>query len=537
MTSRTSPAARRAASFKATPSRPKIVAGYLRLTVDRDGDKIGYEGQRSAIQAWADANGYKVVWFQDKGITAAKNGVIRPGYEEMMARLAAGEFAGIVVWRLDRLVRLTREFERCYGMVEDAKAFIVDTQQGIDTRKDVGKMMMRLLVMMAEMEISAMRARAREHQLVKAKSGKVSAGGHRPFGFIGFERDPKTEAITNKGSAMIEHHPVEAALLREAADRIAYKGATYADIAREWAERDPPILGTSGGPMEPENLRRILISPRIAGLREYDVRDDEGEFIETAYSKAEWKAIIERDTWQVLRSPHRPYQPRTTDNEHLLTGGLAKCGACGKPLVAGSRKAYSGEYVPIYRCHTSIKARQNGSCGIPQAGAREVEMVVLEKLFARLEESPELHDLVHASVDNDEAAAKRENSLREIGLCDENLEDLGRRTTLEADDPEYLTEAQERGRAKGWLLRRSRAEKVLDEVRMASGRPSPNDEDRQDLRGWFGSLSLGEKRSWLWAHLAEVRVLPRRTRSTRSFDPGRVVTLFADPKDRRGSSE
>jgi site-specific DNA recombinase len=231
---------------QAVTQRPRVVAGYIRLTVDRQGLKVGKKIQREEIQAWADREGYSVVWFEDQDITAAKLEVVRPAYEEMLQRVAAEEFAGVVVWRLDRLVRLTREFERCFGVLEDSSTFMKDIDQKIDSESPIGKMFMRLLVMMAEMEIAAMRARALAHQQYKAENGLVSGGGLRPFGFVGAIKDEKTKKILNPDDALIKHVPEEAALIREAADRILNGGATYGDIVgtgrnairQSWA---PPV--------------------------------------------------------------------------------------------------------------------------------------------------------------------------------------------------------------------------------------------------------------------------------------------------------
>lgn len=517
---------------KPPTARPKVVAGYLRLTVDRNGNKIGYDVQEERIKQWATAYGYEVVWFKDKDLTAADRKVVRPQYEEMLKRLASGEFAGIVVWRLDRLVRLNREFERCFGVVQDAKAFIQDVEQKINTDTSVGQLMMRLLVMMAEMEIAGMRGRAKAHHRYKAANGKVSPGGLRPFGFVGFEKDPETKVILNAIQALRDHHPDEAPLIKKAAHRIAYDGATYADIAKEWAESDPPVRGTNGQIMGPDRVREILTSVRMVGVREYEVFDENGDFVEVAEADADWKAIIDRDTWEVLRSRIQPYGPRTTNNEYLLTGGLAKCKTCGYPMIGGTQAGYRpGERQPIYKCNPSAKARKSGSCGGPVARADYTEATVLDRLFARLEETPALHGLVNAGTDS-ALVAERGEALRAMTKCDEALHDLGRRVVLDEDDPDFLLESEVRGRRAGLMERRRRAQKVLERIKLSSGVPMPDGDDQTDLRSWFDSLALGEKRSWLTAHLAEVTIAPR-ARAGKTFDPGRIEAFFADAKDAR----
>lgn len=534
MTRRIHPKVVRAAAAAPRLDRPKVVAGYLRLTEDRDGNKIGYQVQKDAIAKWAAAFGYQVVWFKDEDLSAAKREIVRPEYEGMLARVAAGEFVGIAVWRLDRLVRLTREFERCFGIAEDASAFIYDTSLEISTRSDIGKMLMRLLVMLAEMEIAGMRARAKGHQQLRASKGEISSGGPRPFGFVGYEKDPDTGVILNREVALRKHHPAEAQLIRDAANRIAYNGASYVDIVREWSRMEPPVRGTQGKIIETSGLHRILSSPRIAGIREYEIFDDDGNIVDIKTARGKWDPIIDEKTWEILRNRSLPYRPRTTSYGYLLTGGLAKCGECGTVMIGtrmpGGKPAFGEKRAstPSYKCNPGMKARKAGSCGGTQASAEYVENEVLERLFARIRRNPRLLEVVRKG-DASGDAARREEALREIKLCDDALEGIAYRTTLHEDDPDHLSDAEERGKRKGWRDRRAKAKKVLEEVRASSGMPVPDGDDCKDLQGWFDNLALGEKRSWLWGYLAEVR-LTRRTSRGRYFDPSRVITLFADAK-------
>lgn len=525
-----SKSSRRPRAPKVDASRPRLLAAYLRLTVDRNGDKIGYTVQREAIEQYAEAYGYQLVWFQDKDLTAADKKVVRPEYEKMLKRVAAGEFAGIIVWRLDRLVRLTREFERCFGIVDDANAFIIDVFQQLSTHSDIGKIVMRILVMLAEMEISAMRARARAHQNWKAKNGKPGTGGARPFGFIGVEKNAEG-AITNRGDAGIKHHPVEAALIVAAAQRIAYEGATYNDIAREWSEATPPVLGTGGGTFSGDRLREVLTAPRVAGYREYDVFDNDGDYEETALAKAVWEPVIDPKVWEILkaRAEAGVRGVRTTANEYLFTDGVAKCGECTRALI-GTTIAVpkTGGRAAAYRCNASVPARKAGSCGKPIVRADYLEDTVLEQLFARLEARPDLHDAINVKANvGCDVAGKRQAALQEINECDEQLASLGGRTALRKSDPEYLTEPEARGRAAAFRRRWEDAQKELRALATDTGHPTPSNKDRKDIRGWFERLSLGERRSWLAAQVADVFIDPVKRRLP-TFDASRVRTLFTN---------
>jgi len=532
-----SPGALRRAKRKSSLESPvrrdlKVVAGYLRLTVDPYGDKSGYDTQKKEILVWAKKNHYRVVWFQDKDITAADDQVKRPQYEEMLARVADGEFAGVVAWRLDRLLRLTRDLHKCLAILKKAGAFLASaTEPVLNTNGPSGEIVMSLLVMVAEIEIKGMRIRALAHQQHRSEKGLLSGAGLRPFGFVGAERAEKQGVIINKQDALKTHVPREAELLREAARRIAREGASYPQIIKEWAERKPPVVGTQGKPFEVSKLRSILTSPRVAGLREYNIYDDEGELIEVGYADAEWKAIIDRETWEILRDRGRPFESRETKRGLLLTGGIAQCGRCGRPMVAGgTQKTGTKELVPNYRCNKSVNARQLGACGSLEVQAGHLERTVLDVLFERLDETPELHDLVNAADPAEDVVRTRAELMREIRECDDRLSELSRVGELGRSHPDYQLPSELRGAKEGVRQRREAADRALRKVKSQWGIPAPTDEERKDVRAWFEKLSVSEKRSWLAAHLTGVIVAPAAKRS-RYFDPGRVTPLFADAKD------
>jgi DNA invertase Pin-like site-specific DNA recombinase len=82
------------------------VIGYLRVSTDAQADGQGLDVQREAVQAWARKHRHRLVAVEtDVGRSGADVVGDRPGLVRALARLANGEAAGIVVYRLDRLAR------------------------------------------------------------------------------------------------------------------------------------------------------------------------------------------------------------------------------------------------------------------------------------------------------------------------------------------------------------------------------------------------------------------------------------------------
>jgi hypothetical protein len=125
-----------------------------------------------------------------------------------------------------------------------------------------------------------------------------------------------------------ELDPAEKELIEEAATRVL-RGESLRRITMDWNERCVKTVG--GGTWQGSMIRRVLMSPRIAGLKEH-----RGEIV----GEAKWPAIIDRAKHDRLvgllvgdesRRPANHGKPRV----HPLAG-LLYCGSCGGPLVTYS---------------------------------------------------------------------------------------------------------------------------------------------------------------------------------------------------------
>jgi DNA invertase Pin-like site-specific DNA recombinase len=97
--------------------------GYLRVSGRAQQDGDGYPRQRAAIEAYAAANGLKIVrWFEER-MTGTADGAARPRWVEMLAAILADGVKTIVIERLDRLARDIMVQEH---IVQDVQRLCVD---------------------------------------------------------------------------------------------------------------------------------------------------------------------------------------------------------------------------------------------------------------------------------------------------------------------------------------------------------------------------------------------------------------------------
>src|SRR5690349_13464343 len=81
---------------------------YVRISLDKTGEGLGVERQEQACRELCEHKGWEVrEVFCDNDISAT-TGKRRPGFEALLA----SDPDVIVVWHIDRLVRLSRDLER-----------------------------------------------------------------------------------------------------------------------------------------------------------------------------------------------------------------------------------------------------------------------------------------------------------------------------------------------------------------------------------------------------------------------------------------
>jgi site-specific DNA recombinase len=281
---------------------------YARLSQDRNGESTSIDRQLADSRAFASARGWEVVEEYTDRDLSAYSGAERPGLEAMLSAVQDGHVDVVVAWKLDRLLRRSRDWERVWSIAEAAGANVATVQDSIDTSSPMtGKLVPRLMTMVGELESESISIRARSKAAEIARAGRHHGGGTRPFGL---------------SADWSRVRPTEAALIHEAARRVL-DGDSLHGIAIEWNQRG--VKTSTGGHWRAEALRQMLVSPRIAGLRSH-----RGAIV----GSGGYPAILDEPTFRALearlqqRRGSRGPQPRA----HLLSG-ILHCSRCGRPMV------------------------------------------------------------------------------------------------------------------------------------------------------------------------------------------------------------
>lgn len=160
-----------------------LAIGYVRVsTIGQVEDGVSLETQKSRIHSWCTANDHQLVsLYIDAGISGKRTDnrpALCSALDEACSRKAA-----VVVYSLSRLARSTRDAISMSERLARSGADLVSLSEHIDTTSAAGKMVFRMLAVLAEFERDQIAERTSVAMRHKANLREYT-GGHTPFGYI-----------------------------------------------------------------------------------------------------------------------------------------------------------------------------------------------------------------------------------------------------------------------------------------------------------------------------------------------------------------
>ncbi len=290
------------------------VAIYTRVSKEDLDEPLSTRRQERACRAFALSKGWDIarVW-EDVDISAYEKGTRRPAFEELTKVVAGGRVNGVVVWKLDRLVRRAADFERFWARCDKAGVFLSSATEPIDSTTELGLAVIRILVTFANVESTTIGLRLQARMEEKARAG-IPLNVERVYGYtLDFTQIIESEA---------EH-------IRDGAQRVL-QGETLRSVVADWEARGihPPR-----GPWTIPKLGRLLRSPRLAGHNTFH-----GEVVKEGCLPA----ILDPVTSAQLRSAlAHPRRKRAPAKDYPLRGVL-RCAKCGMLMNGASTNARLG---------------------------------------------------------------------------------------------------------------------------------------------------------------------------------------------------
>jgi len=155
--------------------------GYIRVSTDgqaRDG--VSVEAQEAKIRAWCEMNSYRLagVYIETMSGGRADN---RPKLRTALSQVCTAKGV-LVVYSLSRLARSTTDAIEISRRLEKCGADLASLTERIDTTSAAGKMVFRMLAVLAEFERDQIRERTTAAMAHMRRKG-LRISGSIPFGY------------------------------------------------------------------------------------------------------------------------------------------------------------------------------------------------------------------------------------------------------------------------------------------------------------------------------------------------------------------
>ncbi|MHC4135089.1 MAG: recombinase family protein [Planctomycetota bacterium] len=226
-----------------TPTdRPRVLA-YCRVSTEEQVENgVSMAAQEERVRAYADAHGLDLLdVVRDNGVSA-RTVAKRAGLQRILHDLRAGQADGVVVAKLDRLSRTTRDVLDLVARADREGWQLHSIQEHLDTRTSHGRFVVTVLAGLAQMEREQTSERTKAALAHLRRQGRRTSG-RPPFGF-------RFEAGLEVGV------PAEQEVLRAMLDLRA-EGLGARRIARELAGRGA-ANPRSGRPFTPGTVQAIV---------------------------------------------------------------------------------------------------------------------------------------------------------------------------------------------------------------------------------------------------------------------------------------
>lgn len=157
--------------------------GYVRVSTDEQAtDGVSLDAQRARITSYCSLYDIELVDVVVDAGLSAKN-LNRPGLQRALTMLKRGEVDAIIVAKLDRLTRRTRDLlDLVETTFKSGERVLLSVHEKIDTSSAAGRMILTVLGALAEFERAQLGERTSAAMAHMAERG-LYTGGRAPFGY------------------------------------------------------------------------------------------------------------------------------------------------------------------------------------------------------------------------------------------------------------------------------------------------------------------------------------------------------------------
>ena len=322
-------------------SKEKIkVYLYTRVSTTMQIDGYSLDAQKTKMKAFCDYNEYEIAGEYEDAGKSGKSIEGRIAFNQMMDDIKSGkdEVSYVLVFKLSRFGRNAADVLATLQVMQDFGVNLICVEDGIDSSKDAGKLMISVLSAVAEIERENIRVQTMEGRMQKAREGKWN-GGFAPYGY---------SLIDGK----LEVNEEEAVAIRTIFDQYVNTDLEANGIAKYLENHGIHKIARQNGTnplFDAALIRRIIQNPIYSGKISYgrrrtekvhgtrneyrQVRKDDYLLVDGLH-----EALVSEEVWEQAQvkvaAQAKKYEKVNRDKGekiHLLSG-ILKCPVCGSGM-------------------------------------------------------------------------------------------------------------------------------------------------------------------------------------------------------------
>lgn len=158
------------------------VVGYIRVSTEQQADQgVSLDAQRAKLEAYAQLYELDLVAvIIDAGVSAKT--LDRPGLQQALGMLRKGQATALLVTKLDRLMRSIKDLSLLLERYFAKRYALMSVADQVDTSTAAGRLVVHVLMSVAQWEREAIGERTREAVQHKKTRGE-KLGGDVPYGY------------------------------------------------------------------------------------------------------------------------------------------------------------------------------------------------------------------------------------------------------------------------------------------------------------------------------------------------------------------
>ena len=427
---------------------------YTRVSTAMQIDGYSLDAQKARMKAYADFNDYQIVGEYEDAGKSGKSIEGRASFCRMMEDIKSGKdgVAYVLVFKLSRFGRNAADVLSTLQVMQDFGVNLICVEDGIDSSKDAGKLMISVLSAVAEIERENIRVQTMEGRIQKAREGRWN-GGFAPYGYrlvdgvlqinedeapairTIFEQYVNTDTGANGLSKYLETHGFQklarqngtSPLFSATLIRAILKNPVYCGKIAFGRRKLEKIHGTRNEYHQVPQENYLLVD----GLHE-------GIVSEELWNAAQVKLLVQSKRYE-------PVNRSKTEQAHLLSA-LVKCPICGAGMYSNKctkRKKDGTPYKSFsyYSCKHR-KMQRGQKCDFNKQIQEEVLDNAVVEVIIKLVSNPKfaamMQEKINSKVDTTsiEQEIAAEKMLRQYYSVKSKItEEID---TLDPDDRHYI---------------------------------------------------------------------------------------------------